>query len=492
MNVSLASSKSSIKQPRELYNICVASLWSFLSFYGMRAMLITYLVTQLLFKETYSYSILGVYFAMIFILPFFGGMLADKVLGLRKAIVWGSFLQVLGHACLLLTYQHSLFAGLAFNACGSGFFIAADSALIGTLYTDTEAESRDAGYSIFYVFSSMGAALGGLICGYVGQSINWKYGFALAGTFSLMACLHFAFGVSKKVGAVPSPEKLKRKVFLGLNLEVLIYLTSFLVVAVIVVPFYFPTIMDAIMPSMVVLALYYVVVSSLQLPKQQRWKIAAALVTFLVWAFFLAMYEQSGGALNLFVIRNVNMQWGDLKFSGLALNNFLPGFFLLFFTPLAFLVWKRLHLLKLEPSTVVKFEIGFLFIAAFFGLLWLGCHRYRSSGILPVAFLIGGYLLMVCGEVCIGPVVYAATSKLSPANMTSTMMGMLSITASLGVFMAAKIGKLTSIPKEISDPVQSMPYYSHTFGMLAVLCVVASVVLLVLYPLLKKWMQDVR
>ena len=128
----------------------------------------------------------------------------------------------------------------------------------------------------------------------------------------------------------------------------------------------------------------------------------------------------------------------------------------------------------------------------YFFLLWLGCSINRSTGILPVYFLIGGYFLMELSEVCIGPSVYSLTSKLSPGKIVSTMMGILYIGQSLGQYLAAKIGALMIVPANVTDPIISLPYYSTNFLNLVYISTGLAVMALILYPLMKKWMQEVK
>ena len=196
--------------------------------------------------------------------------------------------------------------------------------------------------------------------------------------------------------------------------------------------------------------------------------------------------------MNLFVIRNMDMHVGSVLLPGIAINNTLPGLLPAAMMPLMLLIWRKLNKRGLEPGTILKFVIGFLFMGAYFATLWLGCILYKGTGLVPVYFLFAGYILMEFSELSIGPIMYSLTYKLSPVNIVGTMMGVLGIAAALGEFMASKIGNLMAVPDTIHDPVKTLHYYSKVFGELALLGVGAAVLFAVLLPLLKKLMQEVK
>jgi len=140
----------------------------------------------------------------------------------------------------------------------------------------------------------------------------------------------------------------------------------------------------------------------------------------------------------------------------------------------------------------MKFVIGFVFMAAFFGSFWWGCKLYSGTGMVPVYFLFGGYILMEFSELCIGPIMYSVSHKLSPAPIGSTMMGVLGISAAFGEYLASKIGSLASVPENIINPIKSLPYYTKIYGELALLSIGTAVVIAILLPLLRRLMQEVK
>ncbi|MDX5346343.1 MAG: oligopeptide:H+ symporter, partial [Hymenobacteraceae bacterium] len=150
------------RHPKQLYMLFFAEMWERFSFYGMKALLLAYMVTQLDFDEPKGYAILGSYAALVYTMPMFGGVMADRYLGYRKAVMFGGILMTIGHLVLAIPEDWSFFYGMAFIICGNGFFKPNISSLVGTLYDDNDPR-KDSAFSIFYMGINIGAALGGLL-----------------------------------------------------------------------------------------------------------------------------------------------------------------------------------------------------------------------------------------------------------------------------------------------------------------------------------------
>ena len=184
------------KHPKEMYRVAFTTMWDMFSFYGMKALLIAYIVTQLRLGQQMGYAVLGTYAALVFGFNFFGGIVADKFLGIRKSIIWGGYLQIVGHLILALPSDLPFFAGLALVATGSGFRNGPSGSFVGSFYSRDKSRKKDNGYAIYYMVFNLGAALGGLICGYLGQNINWHLGFGAACIFMIIGQAQFISGIN--------------------------------------------------------------------------------------------------------------------------------------------------------------------------------------------------------------------------------------------------------------------------------------------------------
>lgn len=480
------------KQPRQLYLLFFTEMWERFSFYGMKALLIAYMVTELKFDEPKSYGILGAYSALVYTVPMLGGMLADRFLGYRRAVIYGGLLMTLGHLILALPQEWSFFAGMAFIICGNGFFKPNISSLVGTLYGANDPR-RDSGFSLFYMGINIGAALGGLLCGYVGQRINWHYGFGLAGIFMFLGLIVFVWG-QKSLGTRGLPPQLtllKRRIW-GLTTEWWIYLGALLTIPIVIALFNRHEIMDYLMGVLGVMAIVYVLWEAFRMEPTGRNQLIAALFMTIFSMLFWAFYEQNSGALNLFAMRNVDMHVLGTELPALAVNNFLPPGWVVLLSFFFAWLWTWLAKRKLEPTTPVKFGFAFVFIAAGFLVFYLACLRAENGRIDLLPFVMG-YMFIIAGELCLSPIGLSMITKLSPLRMVAVMMGIWFFASAGGEFLAGKIGKLMSVPPQVQEnAVASLPYYATILKQIAVASAISGALILLLAPLIKKWMGAVK
>ncbi|MGE9314746.1 peptide MFS transporter [Niabella sp. CJ426] len=480
------------KQPRQLYLLFFAEMWERFSFYGMKALLIAYMVTELKFDEPKSYGILGAYSALVYTMPMLGGMLADRFLGYRRAVIYGGILMTIGHLVLALPQEWSFFYGMAFIICGNGFFKPNISSLVGTLYEENDPR-RDSGFSLFYMGINIGAALGGLLCGYVGQRINWHYGFGLAGIFMVLGLIVFVIGQKSlgHRGLPPNLAALKKRVA-GITNEQLIYVGSLLIIPVVVALFNRYEIMDYFMAVLGIVAISYVLWEASRMEAAARNKLIAALFMIIFSILFWAFYEQNAGALNLFAMRNVDMHVMGTELPALSVNNFLPPGWVVILSFFFAWLWTWLAKRKLEPATPVKFGFAFVLMAAGFLVFYLACLNAESGLISLFAFAMG-YMFIISGELCLSPIGLSMVTKLSPIRMVAVMMGIWFFASAGGEFLAGKIGKMMSVPEAVqNNAVASLPYYATILKEIAIASAIAGALILLLSPLVKKWMGDVK
>ena len=484
------------KYPKQLFLLFFTEMWERFSFYGMRALLLAYMVGQLHYDDPKAYAILGSYAALVYTMPMFGGFMADRFIGYQRSVIFGGILMTLGHFVLAIPNDWSFFYGMAFIICGNGFFKPNISSLVGTLYNANDPR-RDSGFSIFYMGINVGAALGGFLCAYVGTEINWHYGFGLAGIFMVLGLGIFLIGKKSlgNRGLPPNADALKKPVFAFLKTEHLIYGGTLLVVPLVVTLFNHYQAMDYIMFSLGIIAFIYIISVGIKLDKEAKLKLFAALIMIIFSIIFWAVYEQSEGSMNLLAERNSKMVLFGIHLPELSVNNFLPPGFVVILTLIIAPLWPWLNKRGKEPSTPLKFALSFLFISVGFFVFYLGCITNESSGIIPLWPFVFGYLFFVLGELCLSPIGLSMVTKLSPTKMVSLMMGIWFFATAIGEFFAGKIGSLMSVPKNIlekNDPVLSLPYYADIILKIGITSAVIGGLLLLTVPFLRKWMGDVK
>ena len=489
------STTLSTKHPKQLYLLFFTEMWERFSFYGMKALLLAYMVTQLKFDEPKGYAILGAYSALVYTMPMFGGMLADKFLGYRRAIIFGGVMMAIGHIVLAIPQDWSFFYGMAFIICGNGFFKPNVSSLVGTLY-DNNDPKKDSAFSLFYMGINIGAALGGLLCGYVGQKINWHFGFGLAGIFMVLGLIIFIIGkASLKEKGLPITNHLNKKIAGVIKVEHAIYLLTLLALPLIVTLFNYYEALDSIMLILAVVSVAYILYLSSKLEKEAKFKLLSALTLVVVSTLFWAFYEQNAGSLNLFAMRNVDMHVFGVELPALSVNNFLPPAWVIIMSLIFAALWPWLNKRGLEPSTPAKFALSFIFVAIGFFTFYLACQASLGNGLIPLLAFVGGYFFIICGEMCISPVGLSMITKLSPVNIVGLMMGIFFFFTAIGEFLAGKIGALMAIPKDVieaNNPMLSLPYYANVLLQISIYSAGIGLFIFLLAPVLKKWMGNIR
>lgn len=480
------------KHPKQLYLLFFTEMWERFSFYGMKALLLAYMVTQLKFDEPKGYAILGSYAALVYTMPMFGGMLADRFLGYRKSIMFGGILMVIGHLTLAIPQGWSFFYGMAFIICGNGFFKPNISSLVGTLYKNNDPR-KDSAFSIFYMGINLGAMIGGVLCGYVGQRINWHYGFGLAGLFMILGLIVFWLG-KKGLGDKGLPPNIQslRKKFAGISREAIIYCCTLLVIPFVVYLFHVYEAMDYIMLGLGLVSLLYILYIAFKLEKEAKFKLLAAIVMIFMSILFWAFYEQNSGSLNLFAMRNVDMDVFGMNLPPLSVNNFLPPFWVIALSPVFAWLWLWLSKKGKEPSTPLKFALSFIFLGIGFYIFYLGC-KFSNNGLISLFTFAIGYVAIISGELCISPIGLSMVTKLSPIKMVGMVMGIWFLASAIGEFLAGKIGSLMSVPENlVNDPIKSLPYYADILNKIGLASVILGVVLICLVPFLRRWMKDIH
>ena len=483
--------------PKGLYILFFAEMWERFSYYGMRALLVLYLTKHFLFTDGQAYGIYGAYTTLVYITPVIGGMLADRYLGQRKAVLFGAILLVLGHLGMAFegepvtnadlrddSIMNIFYLSLAFIIAGVGFLKANISAIVGELYEKTD-ERRDGAFTLFYVGINLGAFAGALIAGYLGETFGWKYGFGAAGIGMLAGLIVFMWGKPLLNGAGESsnPALLAKKQFAGLSTEWIIYIASILGIGVIwfLIRDGESTVKWVLYFAMAITYLYIIATSVMTLRPHARNRVFAALFLITIQVLFWALFEQAGSSLNLYTDRQV-----DRTFMGgevvASVFQSLNAMYIVILGPLFAALWVWLAKRNMEPSAPAKFGLGVIQLGLGFLVLVWGA-KAAGANLTPVIFIFLIYLLHTTGELCLSPVGLSAMTRLSVPKMVGLIMGAWFLASGAGNFAAAQIAKLTAAGD--GGQGQVLEVYSKV-GWIAV---AVGVGLIVLSPIVKKFMH---
>lgn len=488
--------------PKALFILFFAEMWERFSYYGMRALLTLYMV-KVLFKgmegaDIKALSIYGSYTAMVYLFPVIGGLVADKIFGFRKAIVLGGILMMLGHFTLAFEGSNTLFfMSLALIIIGNSFFKPNISSFLGTFY-DANDPRKDGAFTIFYMGVNIGAFLATLTCGYVGQQINWHYGFGLAGIGMAIGVIVFLLSgkVFQGTGLKPEAITLKPARPLGLSWETIVYIGTLIMIPVCALLLNQNELMSTLMLSISAIIVGYLLYEALRNPdKVEGQRLLVVIVLFFFHAIFWALFEQAGGSLTLFAERNIDRSVGGGIIPSSLFTSFNP-FYIMVLAPLFSWIWIKLRSKGKEPRTSMKFVLGLAFLAAGFLVIVAGAKFFANAdGLVPIAFLALLYLLITVGELCLSPVGLSMITKLSPVKIVGFVMGAWFLSISLGNKLAGIIGTLTAAEGngKVLSTQETLLNYTQTYLIWGVFVVGAfAAVLLLLTPKLNKWMHGIH
>ncbi len=473
--------------PKGLFVLFFAEMWERFSYYGMRALLIFYLTKHWLFSDGESGVIYGAYTALVYIMPVIGGYLADKYIGQRKAVLFGAILLTLGHFFMAFegepAFGHDdnpmlyvFWLALALIIVGSGFLKANISVIVGQLYPRTDIR-RDPAYTIFYMGINIGAAAGSLLCGYIGETYGWAYGFGLAGIGMLAGLVVFIWGTPLLLGRGEPPKPLSK------STEWSMYAAGFAMVGVSWLAIQYQDVVGYVLGGFGgALVLYVLFTAVVKLQPEERDRIFAAMFLIVTSIVFWALFEQAGSSLNLFTDRHVDR--GGVPASVFQSIN---AIYIILLAPVFAIAWQFLGQRGLEPSAPLKFGLGVVQVGLGFLVLVWGSEAVGPEIAVPVVFIFLIYLLHTTGELCLSPVGLSAMNRLAPSHMASLIMGVWFFASALGNFAAGRIAAATGgdgLTEEAGRQVVIDVY--NTVGLYAV---GIGVVVMVVSPLIKKLMH---
>jgi proton-dependent oligopeptide transporter, POT family len=468
------------------------------SFYGMKALLVFYLMKVFLFSDKAAYAIYGSYTALVYATPVLGGLLADRLLGFRKAVLIGGGLMALGHFAMAVRNLQLFYVALALLICGNGFFKPNISSLVGRLY-GTDDPRRDSAFTLFYMGINLGAFLAPVACGFLGAQVGWHWGFGLAGVGMLLGLLVFVRAQPLLAGLAEPPARPGGPAaFAGFSLEGWVYLGTLLAVAVAWQLLQHGRLVGSLLSVFGVAVFVGLLVYALRLPQKiARDRLLVLLLLTLVSTAFWSFFEQTGTSMSLFTERNVDRSvLGGLVPA--AMFQSVNGLCILLLAPLFSWLWLYLARRRLEPNTPVKFALGLILLGLGFAALYIGANVSRETGVVPMFWLILCYFLHANGELCLSPIGLSMVTKLSPKNVTGMLMGAWFLAYAFAQYIASLIAQLTGIETSgstaitLPKPAETVMVYGSVFGTIGWVALGFGALLALVSPLIVRRMHGAR
>lgn len=512
-----AISKEAEKQkghPKGLYVLFATEFWERFSYYGMRAIFVLFMTDKLLFDKAYASNIYGSYTGLVYLTPLLGGYVADRYWGNRKSIFVGGVLMAIGQfvlfACASLGQGSALastllWTGLAFLIFGNGFFKPNISTMVGQLYPENENSKKDAAYTIFYMGVNAGAFLAPLVCGYLGEKVDYKWAFLAAGIGMLISLVIFYYTKDRYVISASGEQlgtqanKLKdvsisesgKKGFSKTQLLVII---SSIIAAFCLI--HFAVKVDAWGSAIyaMTLTLPFAIITDRSLTKVEKSRLTVIIIIMLFVIFFWMCFEQAGASLTFFADEQTDRQIFGWEMPASYFQSFNPIFIVLL-APIFASLWNRLGRKEIEPAAPFKQAIGLGLLALGFLFISFGTADNPAMKV-SIIWLTGLYFLHTVGELFLSPIGLSMVNKLTPGRFTSLMMGIWFMAIATGNKLAGTMSSLYPDPNATGP----RPVFLgitidnlHTYFMIFVAFAGAAAVILFLLSFkLKKMMHGVK
>ncbi len=389
--------------PVGLFVLFFTEMWERFSYYGMRAILVLYITGKTMdanpgmgWSDGEALALYGWYTMLVYVASIPGGLIADKLIGQKKAVLWGAAILVAGHTVLAITQDWAFYTGLGLIIAGVGLLKPNISTMVGGLYKPGD-ERRDKGFTIFYIGINIGAFLSALIVGYVGENIGWHYGFGLAGIGMLLGMLVYLWGqkhldgVGEFLGASDNPDK---------------------------------ELMDK------------------PLTKIEKDRMLVMFLSFLLIIVFWGAFEQAGGLMNLYAKEKTDLTIDFLNVSVPASwFQSVNAFFIITLGTAVAAFWYNWKLKGREGSSLFKMAIGIIIMGLGFLFMRFASQEFEATGSSAMYWLVLAYLFHTIGELCASPVALSFITKLAPVKYGSFMMGAYFAATGLGNKVAGLIGE---------------------------------------------------
>jgi POT family proton-dependent oligopeptide transporter len=479
------------KHPRGLYTLFFTEMWERLSYYGMRALLMLFMVKSsgggMGLSDKTASSIYGLYTAAVYLAALPGGWLADRLLGAQRAVWYGGLIIAAGHFTLAVPRAEAFFLGLLLVVLGTGLLKPNVSAMVGDLYPEGGAR-RDAGFSIYYMGINLGAFIGPFVCGTLGEKHSWHYGFAAAGVGMALGLVQYSIlrknlgQAGARPGRAGGLKPAETAVLLGalglLALVVGLGLTRIIRFD----PLAIAQGTTGVLVGVAVLFFGLVILFG-KLDRAERLRVGVIVIICAAGALFWAGFEQAGSSFNLFADRYTRRGLLGYELPTSWFQSLGP-IFVITLAPVMGAVWVRLGRRNLDPSLPMKFGLGLLLLGlGFLVMAAAAVFVARGQKVLP-PWLLTTYLLHTFGELCVSPVGLSSVTKLAPKQLVGQMMGAWFLATSLGNLIAGRIAGEFD-PNALGE----MP---GRFLQMVILPAVVAAVLIALRRPIRRMMMGVR
>lgn len=468
------------KQPKTFYLIWFVELWERFGFYGMQAILVLYLVKQLNFSDDLSFTTFAAFAALVYAFTSVGGYVGDYLLGTKRTILFGAIVLCLGYLVVSLSNHHTIFYGLGIVAVGNGLFKANPSSLLAKLYNPND-HKIDGAFTLYYMAINIGSFVSISATPYIASKFGWNHAFFVSvigliiGIICFCSMIHWA----KDFGSKPDFEKINK-----------LYL-FYVITGTIAGAYFSSSLLQQLELAHILLVIAGVAViiffvkEILASKGQDRANLIACLILIIEAIFFFTLYQQMPTSINLFSVRNVQPEIFGLEIPPAAFQALNP-FWIIVASPVLAYFYSKLGSQGKDLSMPSKFTAGMFCCCIGFFLLSFSSHFANSKGLVSSNWLIASYGFQSIGELLISGLGCAMVARLCPQKLMGIMMGIWFMSTAAAMVTGGFVATIASVPKDITNPLESLPIYTNLFLYIGITTLVISILMLLLVPTLNK------
>ncbi|OAJ33576.1 oligopeptide:H+ symporter [Piscirickettsia salmonis] len=481
----MAPMLENFKQPKPFYMIFFVEMWERFGFYGMQALLAVYFVKSLGMSDAESFSVMGAFMALVYGFVSIGGYIGDRVLGTKRTMVFGAIVLAIGYFLLAASVDlpQIIFIALGTICIGNGLFKANPSSLLSKCYKEGDPK-LDGAFTLYYMSINLGSFISMSLTPTISEHFGWSMAYVVCGVglvialLNYMVCRHWVDHVGSEAGMKQLSMNKLITVIVGSIIFIFIsaYLLEHLKVAHWVL---------TIVAVSVVLYYFY---ETAREDTGYRAKMVVAFILMLVGVVFFVLYMQMPMSLNFFAINNVEHNILGISINPISFQALNP-FWIVAISPILAFFYSHFGTKGKDLSMPFKFSVGMFLCAFAFLVLPLGAKFANAQGMVSSNWVILSYLLQSVGELMISGLGLSMVAQLVPQRLMGLVMGIWFLTSATAAVIGGWVSTLTAAPKGVTDPLQTLPLYSHVFMQIGVVTLVIAIVTLLAAPLLTRYIN---
>lgn len=469
-----------LKQPKPFYLVFFIELWERFGYYGMQALIVLYFVKELNYSDSEADHLFAAFAALIYLLPSLGGYIGDRLLGTKNTMIFGTIVLIIGYAYLALAGDSDIYLPLGIIAVGVGLFKANPASLLSKIYEGDPAK-LDGGFTLYYMAINIGSFFSMALTPIFAGIWGWHVAFGISALGMCLAMLTYFFmrGLVKAYGSKPDFEKVTLR-----TMALIITITAALIVVSSWLLRHY-TFSGWLILAGGVVVLFIFLAEIKKSPANEKRSLILCLILIMQAIIFFVLYLQMPTSLNLFALRNVEHHLWGVPIEAASYQVFNSAWIMLL-SPVLAMIYNQLAYRNCDLSIPMKFAVGTFSTGLSFLVLSAGIHWFSHEGIISGWWVVLFYFFQGTGELLVSALGLAMVSRFVPQRLMGFTMGSWFLCTSIAGIIAGHVASLASVPREITDPVQSMAIYYSLFVKIGIVTIAISLLMVVFVPALKR------